>query len=131
MGPKAGSGGSPWWTIGWKYQNNSYTGKRPSPEFPAVPYRESDFHCKRSLNSWTDLNILNLGWLAGLIDLNNKKEYVRQRITDFIIVLLSIGISGVSIGVAKHIHPTDLVDILKKIKDNFYVVNYPKILLFI
>ena len=44
---------------------------------------------------------------------------MRQRIADFIIVLLSMGISGVSIGAAKHIHLIDLVSILKKLKDIF------------
>ena len=44
---------------------------------------------------------------------------MRQRIADFIITLLSMGISGVSIDAAKHIHPTNLVTFLKKIKDNF------------
>ena len=125
-GPKAGSDGSPWWTTGWQYQNNLYTGKRSIIEFPAVPYTASDFHCKRSLNSWADPDILNLGWIADLTDLNTEKEYMRKRITDFIITLLSMGISGVSIDAAKYIHPTDLVAILKKIKENFGDVELPE-----
>ena len=117
-GPKSGSDGSPWWTTGWQYQNNSYTGKRPGLEFPAVPYTTSDFHCKRSLNSWLYPILLNYGWFGDLTDLNTKKEYVRQRIADFLVTLLSMGVSGISIDAAKYIHPKDLVAILKKIKDN-------------
>ena len=117
-GPKAGIDGSPWWTTGWQYQNNPYTGKRPGLEFPAVPYTASDFHCERSLNSWTDPNILSRGWLTGLTDLNTEKDYVRQRIADFITAMLSMGVSGVRIDAAKHIHPTDLAAIFKKLKDN-------------
>ena len=79
-------------------------------EFPAVPYTPSDFHCERSLNSWTDPNILSRGWLTGLTDLNTEKDYVRQRIADFITAMLSMGVSGVRIDAAKHIHPTDLVE---------------------
>ena len=117
-GPKAGSAGSPWWTTGWQYQNNEYTGKRPGLEFPSVPYTASDFHCERSLNSWTDPNILSRGWLTGLTDLNTEKDYVRQRIADFITSMLSMGVSGIRVDAAKHIHPTDLANIFKKLKLN-------------
>jgi alpha-amylase len=117
-GPKAGSAGSPWWTTGWQYQNNTYTGLKPGLEFPSVPYFPSDFHCERSLNSWTDANILNTGWLTGLTDLNTGKDYVRQRIADYITGLLSMGVSGIRIDAAKHVHPTDLAQIFKKLKDN-------------
>ena len=117
-GAKNGSDGSPWWTTGWQFENNRYTGKRPGLEFPAVPYTASDFHCERSLNSWTDPNILSRGWLTGLTDLNTEKDYVRQRIADFITSMLSMGVSGIRVDAAKHIHPTDLAAIFKKLKDN-------------
>ena len=117
-GPKAGSDGSPWWTTGWQYENNKYTGKRPGLEFPAVPYTASDFHCERSLNSWTDPDILNRGWLTGLTDLNNEKDYVRQRTADYITSMLSMGVSGIRVDAAKHIHPTNLAAIFRKLKDN-------------
>jgi len=117
-GPKAGSAGSPWWTTGWQYENNAYTGKRPGLEFPSVPYTASDFHCERSLNSWTDANILNTGWLSGLTDLNTEKEYVQQRIADYITDMLSMGVSGIRVDAAKHIAPIDLAAIFKKLKDN-------------
>ena len=117
-GPKAGSDGSPWWTTGWQYENNKYTHLRPGMEFPAVPYTASDFHCERSLNSWTDPFILSHGWLTGLTDLNTEKDYVRQRIADFITSMLSMGVSGIRIDAAKHIHPNDLAAIFRKLKDN-------------
>lgn len=117
-GPKAGSAGSPWWTTGWQYENNIYTGIRPGLEFPSVPYTASDFHCERALNSWTDGKILNFGWLTGLTDLNSEKNYVRQRIADYLTELLSIGISGLRIDAAKHISPTNLASIFKILKEN-------------
>ena len=117
-GPKNGSAGSPWWTTGWQYENNAYTGIRPGLEFPSVPYTASDFHCERSLNSWTDGTILNYGWLTGLTDLNTEKDYVQQRIADYITMLLSVGVSGVRIDAAKHISPSNLAQIFKKLKDN-------------
>jgi len=117
-GPKNGSDGSPWWTTGWQYQDNPYTGKRPGLEFPSVPYTASDFHCERSLNSWTDGNILNYGWLTGLTDLNTEKEYVQQRIADYITDMITMGVSGIRIDAAKHINPYWLAVIFKKLKDN-------------
>ena len=117
-GPKNGSDGSPWWTTGWQYQNNPYTGKRPGLEFPSVPYTASDFHCERSLNSWTDGNLLNYGWLTGLTDLNTEKEYVQQRIADYITDMITMGVSGIRIDAAKHINPYWLAVIFKKLKDN-------------
>lgn len=117
-GPKVGSSGSPWYTTGWVYENNKWTGERPGLEFPSVPYTASDFHCERTLSSWTDPKALNYGWLVGLTDLNTEKESVQQRIADYITDLLSMGISGIRIDAAKHISPTGLSQIFKKLKAN-------------
>jgi alpha-amylase len=115
---KNSSAGSPWYTHGFEFQNNKYTGQRPSLEYPAVPYDATDFHCERSLNSWTDPFALNYGWLVGLSDLKTEKEYVRQRIADYLTDLLSMGFSGFRIDAAKHINPDNLSAIFKKFKDN-------------
>ena len=117
-GPKNGAAGSPWWTTGWRYENNPYTGLRPGLEFPSVPYTASDFHCDRACNAWDNPFVLNYGWLVGLTDLNTEKDYVRQRIADYLTDLLSMGVSGVRIDAAKHISPTNLAHIFKKLKDN-------------
>ena len=69
-GPKNGAAGSPWYTTGWQYGINQYSGEKPGMEFPAVPYFFSDFHCDRACNAWTDPFILSHGWLSGLVDLN-------------------------------------------------------------
>ena len=125
-GPKAGSAGSPWWTTGWQYGINPYSGKKPGMEFPSVPYFASDFHCDRACNAWTNPFILNYGWLSGLTDLNTEKEYVQQRIADYLTELLSIGVSGVRIDAAKHIYPSSLASIFKKLKDNLGGGDYPE-----
>ena len=36
-GPKNGAAGSPWYTTGWQYGINQYSGQKPGMEFPAVP----------------------------------------------------------------------------------------------
>ena len=87
-------------------------------EFPAVPYGPNDFHCARSLNSWTDGFIMNYGWLVNLSDLNTETDYVRQRIADYITELISMGISGIRIDAAKHISPKNLAAIFAKLKVN-------------
>lgn len=61
---------------------------------------------------------MNYGWLVNLSDLNTEKEYVRQRIADYITDLLSIGISGIRIDAAKHISPENLANIFKMLSNN-------------
>ena len=117
-GPKSGAAGSPWYTTGWQYGVNQYSGQKPGMECPAVPYFFSDFHCDRACNAWTNPFILSNGWLSGLVDLNTEKEYVRQRISDYLVELLSVGFSGMRIDAAKHIHPTSLANIFGKLKQN-------------
>merc|ERR1712187_267702 len=94
------------------------TGKPPSQEFPAVPYGPLDFHCERSLNSWTDPLDLNAGWLSGLTDLNTEREHVQERIAAYMTDLIGIGFSGFRIDAAKHIKPDDLVGILRRFRRN-------------
>ena len=76
-GPKSSSGGSPYYTHDFMDHNCAATGERPGLEFPSVPYDPTDFHCERSLNSWTDPFILNHGWLVGLTDLDTEKKRLR------------------------------------------------------
>ena len=110
--------GSPYYTPAYTYETNQYTNRGTNVlEFPAVPYFPEDFHCDKSINSWSDPNMLNTGWVSDLADLDTSKEYVRQRIADFLIDMLSIGFSGFRIDSAKHIHPTDLAAIFAIVKD--------------
>uniref|UniRef100_A0A7S3JJD1 Alpha-amylase n=1 Tax=Euplotes harpa TaxID=151035 RepID=A0A7S3JJD1_9SPIT len=116
-GPKSSSGGSPFYTHDFMDHNSNQTHDRPGLEYPSVPYNPTDFHCERSLNSWTDPFILNHGWLVGLADLNTEKDYVRERIASYLVDLISIGFSGFRIDAAKHIYPASLAAILRKFKD--------------
>jgi len=118
-GPKTGSAGSPFWTISNRYENNSYTEKRPVLEYPSVPYFPSDFHCRLEIQNWFDIDQLINGWLSGMADVNIEKGYVQQRIADFITELLSLGMSGVSIANGKQMLPESIAKIFKKLKENF------------
>ncbi|GAB1518577.1 hypothetical protein RhiTH_001639 [Rhizoctonia solani] len=115
-GPKNGTAGSPFFTHTSTYQYNTQTGLRPAMEYPAVPYSPTDFHCDRSLNSFTDGFILNYGWLVGLSDLNTEKPYVQERIATYFATLLSVGFSGFRIDAAKHMGPKNIAQILARLK---------------
>lgn len=117
-GPKASTGSSPFFTQDFMYKTSNNTGEQPGMEYPAAAYIATDFHCERSLNSWTDPFILNNGWLVGLADLDTEQDYVRERIAAYMTDLLGIGFSGFRIDAAKHIYPESLSAILKKFKDN-------------
>jgi alpha-amylase len=112
------NGPSPMYTQSYVYTEGTYTKQPPSQEFPAAHYGPTDFHCERSLNSWTDPLTLNAGWLSGLVDLNTESEFVQNRIADYLTDLLSIGFSGIRIDAAKHISPDDLVSIFTKLRNN-------------
>ena len=117
MSPKAGSSGSPWWTIGWQYGINPYSGKKTGLEFSSVPFFEYDFHCDGACNTPTNPFILNYGGLSGLCDLNTEKVYVQQRIDDYLTELLSIVVSDVRIDAPKHTYHSSLASIFKKTKN--------------
>ncbi len=87
---KGSTAGSPFWTIGGRYENNPYTGKEPGMEYPSVPYFPSDFHCKYGITNCGDPIEINGGWVSGFADLNTEKDSVQQRIVDYFVELLSI-----------------------------------------
>lgn len=53
VGTAPDSGPSPMYTQCYSYTEGKYTGLPPSQEFPAAHLGPTDFHCERSLNSWT------------------------------------------------------------------------------
>lgn len=116
-GAKAATGGDPYFTQDFMYLHSNNTQQEPGMEYPGAAYIATDFHCERSLNSWTDPFQLNYGWLVGLSDLDTESDYVRDRIAAHMVDLLSIGFSGYRMDAAKHIQPTSLAAILRKVKD--------------
>lgn len=120
---------SPFYTHAYTYQDNRNTGIDPSNEYPAAAIGTDDFHCDRALNTWTDLFILNNGWLVGLTDLDTSKDNVRERQAAYLVDMLSLGASGFRFDASKHISPQDLSGILKKVQtkmggqlpDDFFV----------
>lgn len=117
-GAKESTGSSPYFTHDWTFQKSENTGLIPGLEYPAAAYIATDFHCERSLNSWTDPFQLNNGWLTGLADLNTESDYVRERIAAYMTDLISVGFSGFRMDAAKHIQPDSLAAIFAKLKRN-------------
>lgn len=116
---------SPYFTAGNTYLINPFTNTRPAPEYPAVPYGPTDFHCERSLSSWTDGQILTKGWLVGLVDLNTEKAYVQDRIATYLVDVLSLGASGFRVDAAKHIGPKGMAQIYARVKSKLGGGNLP------
>ena len=116
-GKKAASSGSPFYTFKGRNGNNPNTNKIPIFEYPSVPYCGTDFHCQDKSG---DINKIDTIWIDGgdLLDLDTSKEYVRERIADFLTELISIGISGFSIFTAKYINTDDYCEIFRKFKEN-------------
>lgn len=104
---KSSTKGSPYFTHSYAYVGNAYTGQRPAMEYPAVPFGPTDFHCERTTGNTKDPFFLENEWLLGLSDLNTKKPYVRERIAQYFVDLLGVGISGLRVDAIKHIGPTD------------------------
>ena len=102
-GAKDSTGPSPYFTQDFMYKNSNNTNLVPGMEYPNAQYIATDFHCERSLSSWTDGFILNNGWLVGLSDLDTESEYVRKRIAAYMTDLLGVGFSGFRMDAAKHI----------------------------
>jgi alpha-amylase len=125
-GAKNSTGGSPYYTQGFAFKNNTWTNAHPIQEYPAVPYGPLHFHCERPLNSWNDPFILNYGWLDGLTDLNTEHPYVQQRIADYFTDLISIGFSGFRVDAAKHVSPDDLAAIFGRFKKNLGGSDFPE-----
>lgn len=63
-------------------------------EYPAVPYTRADFNPTCAINNYQDpANVRNCE-LAGLHDLNQTLEHVRERIVNFLNDAIDAGVAG-------------------------------------
>ena len=99
-------------TAGSVYNTNSLS-------FPGVPYSEVDFNSKNSwpsacpsksgdIENYNDENQVRNCRLVSLLDLNQGKLYVRQRIQEWLNRLIASGVAGFRIDAAKHMWPSDM-----------------------
>ncbi|MCZ7413963.1 MULTISPECIES: carbohydrate-binding module family 20 domain-containing protein [unclassified Streptomyces] len=100
----------------------SGTGTGGSPytkyDYPAAPYSDGDFNDCRddSIDYGNRYQVQNCE-LVGLSDLRTGKEYVRQRIADYLNDLLSLGVDGFRVDAVKHIPAEDLSAVKAKLTD--------------
>ena len=74
-------------------------------------YSAADFHNDCSIdwnNAWTVQNC----WLSGLQDLKTESSYVQGKLRDYMTDLNNLGVNGIRVDAAKHIHKDQLNYIL-------------------
>ncbi|KAF6209532.1 hypothetical protein GE061_015280 [Apolygus lucorum] len=85
--------------------------------YPAVPYTSEHFHptCDIGIdyNNATKVRVCEL---VGLHDLDQKQDYVRQKLITHLNELIDLGASGFRIDAAKHMYPEDIKFILNSTK---------------
>ncbi|XP_014211520.1 alpha-amylase B-like [Copidosoma floridanum] len=85
--------------------------------YPAVPYGLSDFNELCAINSYQDPNEVRNCELSGLHDLNQAVPNVRDKIVEFVNRAIDHGIAGIRVDGAKHMWPTDLEQIYKRLNN--------------
>lgn len=81
-------------------------------------YEPSDFHpCRKDITDYQNHTEVTKCELFGLPDLNTRSDRVRDRIANYLIDLVHLGVTGFRIDAAKHIHTQDLAAILKRVND--------------
>ncbi|XP_064478436.1 alpha-amylase-like [Ornithodoros turicata] len=83
--------------------------------YDGIPYNRSDFHNNASCHSksggiddFNDASQVRNCELLGLLDLDQSREHVRERVLSFLNRLISYGVSGFRVDAARHMSPQDL-----------------------
>jgi len=89
-----------------------------SESYDGVPFSSQDFHqpyCE--INDYGNINEVRNCYLVTLNDLDGGKDYVRQKIADYLNDLINIGVTGFRVDASKHMWPGDLEGIQGKVRD--------------
>ncbi len=79
-------------------------------------YEPEDFHsCQKEITDYNNHSMVTKCELVGLPDLKTSSDHVQQQIANYLLDLLSLGVSGFRIDAAKHIHTDDLGGILERV----------------
>ncbi|XP_029173184.1 alpha-amylase 4N-like [Nylanderia fulva] len=85
--------------------------------YQAVPYSRYDFHTPCAIDNYQDATNVRNCELVGLHDLDQSKEYVRQKIVTFLNKAIDVGVAGFRVDAAKHMWPNDLKEIYSRLKN--------------
>ncbi|CAF1335032.1 unnamed protein product [Adineta steineri] len=94
-----------------------------SKDFPTVPFSAWDFGdslCKTAsggIENYGDPDQVRNCKLVGLPDLLISKDYVLNKILDYMNTLINIGVAGFRIDAAKHMWPNDLNKLIGKLNN--------------
>lgn len=77
-------------------------------DFPGVPYTHTDFNGDCDIQDYTNASQVRNCRLVGLPDLDQSKEWVRQKIVEMMNKLINLGVAGFRVDAAKHMWPSDL-----------------------
>lgn len=95
-----------------------------SQNYYEVPYTYQDFHqpyCEIHNNQ--DASEVRNCYMEGLNDLDASKDYVREKIVEYLNDLLSIGVKGFRLDAARNMWPKDLKNILSRVDGSPFVIN--------
>ncbi|XP_015605217.2 alpha-amylase A isoform X2 [Cephus cinctus] len=95
-------------------------------EYPAVPYSKVHFHKTCALKDYSNATEVRECELLSLHDLDQRQEYVRQKMVNFLNSLIDAGVAGFRIDAAKHMYPEDLEIIYGRLKDLIPGQGFPK-----
>uniref|UniRef100_A0A8C7KWP6 Alpha-amylase n=1 Tax=Oncorhynchus kisutch TaxID=8019 RepID=A0A8C7KWP6_ONCKI len=82
--------------------------------FPSIPFSSFDFNegkCKSAsgdIENYNDINQVRDCRLVSLLDLALEKNYVREKVADYMNKLIDMGVAGFRVDASKHMWPGDL-----------------------
>jgi len=82
--------------------------------YPAVPYSQYDFHTPCAINNYQNAANVRNCELSGLHDIDQSKEYVREKIVNFLNEAVDAGVAGFRL--AEFFHASPL----------FFPINVPR-----
>uniref|UniRef100_A0A8C8J781 Alpha-amylase n=1 Tax=Oncorhynchus tshawytscha TaxID=74940 RepID=A0A8C8J781_ONCTS len=83
-------------------------------DFPSIPFSGFDFNegkCKSAsgdIENYNDINQVRDCRLVSLLDLALEKNYVREKVADYMNKLIDMGVAGFRVDASKHMWPGDL-----------------------
>jgi len=112
-----GGGGSGTGTGGSYYDHNAM-------QYDGVPYSNSDFNgphncptASGGIEDYNDANQVRNCKLVGLNDLSQSKDYVRDKIVEFLNRLIGYGVAGFRVDASKHMWPGDMEVIFSRLNN--------------
>ena len=92
--------------------------------YPSL-YGAGDFHAPCAVNNYQDAANVQDCELVGLADLNTGSPQVQQKIADYMVGLVQLGVAGFRLDAVKHIQPVELNAILSKVNQTLAAQSKP------